>query len=65
MRARWGQFVTENRPMTPAMTEMLHRLRCGPVTARGMEYSTLRGLELRGFARCVSGKTYEIRESWK
>lgn len=65
MRARWGKFVTEDRPLTPAMTEMLARLRLGPVTSRGMEYSTLRGLELRGLARCVSGKSYEITEAGK
>jgi hypothetical protein len=45
------------------MTAMLERLRLGPVTAQGMEYSTLRGLELRGMARCVSGKIYEIKEA--
>lgn len=63
MRARWGKFVTESRPLTTAMTAMLERLRQGPVTAQGMEYSTLRGLELRGLARCVSGKSYEIKET--
>ncbi len=63
MRARWGRFVNESRPLTTAMTAMLERLRLGPVTAQGMEYSTLRGLELRGMARCVSGKIYEIKEA--
>lgn len=65
MRSRWGKWVTNKRPLTSAMTSMLERLRFGPVTAWGMEYSTLRGLELRGLARCVSGKTYEITEAGK
>jgi hypothetical protein len=64
MRARWGQFVTEERPLTDEMKKMLTRLADGQVTSVGMEYVSLRGLEMRGLARCVGGmKTYEITEA--